>query len=170
MKSIADQYIIEPLNLSHDRGTFTCGVPGLDRYLKEQATQDAKRNVAAIFTAVHIEIKEIHGYYTLSMASVAFDLLPEDLARKMPRYPSIPAVRLGRLAVNVKVKGRGLGVHMLMDSMKRSLKSEVAWAAFIVDAKDKSADSFYKKFGFLSFPDNPKHLFIMRKTIESLFK
>jgi len=169
MKSIADQYVIEPLNLKNDRGTFTCGVPGLDRYLKEQASQDIKRNIAAIFTAVHAGTKEINGYYTISMTSVVFDLLPEDLARKMPRYPSIPAVRLGRLAVHVKVKGQGLGTHMLMDSMKRSLKSEVAWAAFIVDAKDKAAVGFYKKFGFHSFPDNPKHLFILRKTIEPLF-
>jgi ribosomal protein S18 acetylase RimI-like enzyme len=59
---------------------------------------------------------------------------------------------------------------MLMDAMARSLGIEVAWAAFLVDAKDASAQEFYRHFGFQSLEDDPNHLFLMRATIEPLFR
>jgi len=82
--------------------------------------------------------------------------------------PFSPAVRFRRLAVAVDARGIGLGVHLLMDAMARSLGSEVAWAAFVVDAKDDGARSFYARYGFQSLLDDPNHLFLMRKTIEPL--
>jgi predicted GNAT family N-acyltransferase len=87
----------------------------------------------------------------------------------MPRYPTVPAVRLGRLAVSLHSRGTGLGSHLLMDAVARSLRSEVAWAAFLVDAKDDTARSFYAKYGFRSLLDDPSHLFLARKTIAPLF-
>ena len=78
-------------------------------------------------------------------------------------------VRLGRLAVAVTDKGRGLGKWLLMDAMARSLASEVAWAAFVVDAKDESARSFYLQYGFLALADDPLHLFLPRATVEGAF-
>jgi ribosomal protein S18 acetylase RimI-like enzyme len=169
MKSIRDLYSLVTLAKEHDRSAFICGQTPLDRYFKEQSFQDVKRTVATVFVAVETTTCEIHGFYTLSMAGVSLDLLPKELAGKMPKYPSIPAVRLGRLAVHRKAQKRGLGVHMLMDSMARSLQNEIAWTAFIVDAKDDDSAGFYKKYGFLSFADCPGHLYIMRKTIEPLF-
>ena len=157
-----------PLARRHDRKAFRCGVDSLDRYLHSQASQDARRNVATVFVAEERDTEAVHGFYTLSMAGVLLDQLPEDLQRKMPRYPTVPAVRLGRLAVAVDARGIGLGVHLLMDAMARSLGSEVAWAAFIVDAKDDGARSFYARYGFRSLLDETNHLFLVRKTIEPL--
>jgi len=165
MKSAKDLYSLEPLVKEHDRNAFSCGNPSLDRYFKEQSFQNIRRTVATVFMAVEIKTREVHGFYTLSMASVALDLLPQELTKKMPK-----AVRLGRLAVHQKAQKRGLGVHMLMDSMARSLQNEIAWVAFIVDAKDEEAAGFYKKYGFLTFADCPQHLYIMRRTIELLFR
>jgi GNAT superfamily N-acetyltransferase len=165
--SIGKKYAIGPLEAHHDRSSFSCGQDDLDRYLRQQATQDTRRNVASLFVAETSGV--IHGFYTLSMASVLLDRLPERLARKMPRYPTVPAVRLGRLAVHIDAQGRGLGTYLLMDAMARALRSEVAWAAFIVDAVSEAARSFYLHFGFQSFADDPLHLFVMRGTIEPLF-
>jgi Acetyltransferase (GNAT) family. len=110
----------------------------------------------------------LHGYYSLSMASVSLDLLPAEIAQKMPRYPTAPAFRLGRLVVHQDVQGRGLGAYLLIDAMCRALKNDIAWTAFIGEAKNDRARAWYKKFGFRSFIDNKNHLYLMRKTIDSL--
>ncbi|MEZ4267723.1 MAG: GNAT family N-acetyltransferase [Myxococcota bacterium] len=168
-EALHQRYRVVPLALGHDRKAFTCGVEPLDRYLKQQATQDARRNIATVFVAEETATGLVHGFYTLSMASVLLDKLPDGLAKKMPRYPTVPAVRLGRLAVHLHARGSGLGAHLLTDAMARSLDSEVAWAAFLADAKDETARSFYGKFGFHSLADDPNHLYVMRATIAPLF-
>lgn len=167
-RPLDERYTVVPLDRRHDRGAFRCGVEALDRYLREQASQDARRDVATVFVAEAQDTGAVHGFYTLSMAAVLLDRLPESLQRQMPRYPSVPAVRLGRLAVSLRARGTGLGAHLLMDAMARSLRSEVAWAAFLVDAKDDAARSFYTKCGFHSLLDDRSHLFVARKTIEPL--
>lgn len=160
---------IAPLAARHDRTAFACGVEALDRYLKQQATQDARRNVASVFVAEEQATGAVLGFYSLSMAAVNLDRLPDDLARRMPRYPTVPAVRLGRLAVHVDARGQGLGAHLLMDAMARSLRSEIAWAAFLVDAKDEAARAFYLRFGFASFADDRSHLYLTRAALKPLF-
>ncbi len=166
--ALRDCYPIEPLSATHDRKSFTCGDPALDRYLHQQASQDTKRNFAAVFVAVEASTGKLHGFYSLSMASANLDLLPDDIAKKMPRYPTVPCVRLGRLAVHQDVQRSGLGSYLLIDAMARSLKSEIAWTTFIVDAKNSKAKTWYKRFGFQTFKDSKNHLYLMRKTIEAL--
>lgn len=168
-RSFQKAYAIEVLDKKHHRRGFTCGVMELDGYLKQQALQDTRRNVAAVFVAVEKETDEVFGFYTLSMSSVVLDLLPKELAGKLPRYPTIPAVRLGRLAVSTDAQGKGLGKHLLMDAVSRALENDVAWYAFVVDAKDDRAREFYLQFGFLEFNDSPYKLFVPRKTLEPLF-
>lgn len=158
---------IEPLQVHHKRDGFTSGVESLDRYLATQAGQDAKRGFASVFVAAEPATGRVCGFYTLSMASVVVDVLPLPLQRKMPRYPSVPAVRLGRLAVATSCRGLGLGKWLLIDAMARSLAAEVAWAALVVDAKDEVARSFYLQYGFLSLLDEPPHLFLPRATVQA---
>lgn len=168
-RELFERYVIESLTRSHERKEFQCGVPELDRYLQRQAGQDARRSVSSVFVLLEGESGQIHGYYTLSMAAALLDELPHSTARKLPRYPSVPAVRLGRLAVHQEAQGRGLGAHLLMDAMFRGLRSEVAWALFLVDATNEEATAFYRHFGFLSFKDEPRKLYLPRKTLEPLF-
>ena len=165
---LQDCYTIEPLSSEHDRRSFLCGDPALDRYLYQQASQDSRRNFATVFVAVESNSGALHGFYSLSMASVNLDLLPPDLARKMPRYPTVPAIRLGRLAVHLDIQRRGLGTYLLLDAMRRSLRNDIAWTAFIVEAKNTTAREWYTSFGFQHFVDNKNHLYLMRKPIESL--
>ena len=103
-------------------------------------------------------------------AGALVDRLPEDLARKMPRYPALPAIRLGRLAVHQAVHGKGLGTFLLMDAMYRSTQNEIGWVSFMVDAKDDRTRDFYLQIGFQSFENIPNHLYMMRQDIELLFR
>ena len=164
--SRAEHWRIERLDKHVDTEAFTCGVEALDRYLRQHASQDARRGFAAVYLALGDESR-ILGYYTLSMAGVPIDRVPSNLRSKMPRYPSVPAIRLGRLAVSIEACGHGLGEFLLMDAMQRALQNEVAWAAFIVDAKDETARAFYLQYGFLAFTDDPNHLFLPRPTAEA---
>ncbi len=166
---LGQRYSITPLESRHDRRAFTCGVDALDRYLRDQASQDARRSVATVFIAEERATGAVRGFYTLSMASVNLDRIPPELTRKMPRYPTVPAVRLGRLAVHTEARGQGLGAYLLFDALARSLRSEIAWAAFLVDAKDEAAQRFYLKFDLVPLADDRLHLFAMRGTVERLF-
>jgi predicted GNAT family N-acyltransferase len=148
----------------HDRSSFDCGVEPLNRYLRQQASQDAKRHVATIFVAVTKE-GVIAGYYSLATAGVLQIILPEELQKKMPRYNMLPAVLMGRLAVDLKHRKCGLGLRLLMDAFALSLSSPFAWALFLTDAKDDAARSFYEHFGFKRLRDNPLHLYITRQAI-----
>jgi len=153
----------------HGRTAFSCGVAELDRYLREHASQDIKRDVARVFVAVRPETTAICGYYSLSAASFQRDELPAEQARKLPRYP-VPAVLLGRLAVDRDVQGSGLGEFLLMDAMYRTLLATQVMAvhAMVVDAKDTSVAKFHRKYGFIDFPNNAQRLFLPMATIRQL--
>jgi ribosomal protein S18 acetylase RimI-like enzyme len=149
---------IGTLAATHVRQGFDCGTAALNRYLLEQATQDVKRRVAACFVALDNDAKVI-GYYTLSSASIYLGDLPASVAKKLPRYPTVPAVRLGRLAVDKALGGQGLGSAMLADALARAIASEIAAFAMLVDAQDEGAANFYRHHGFIAL-SSPRSLFL----------
>lgn len=114
----------------------------------------------------------IAGYYTLSQFAVGLDAIPEDVAKKLPKYPMVSATLLGRLAVGSEFRGLGLGETLLMDALRRSLDSskQVASAGVIVDAKDGAAATFYTKYGFVELPKIEKRLFLPMGTVGQLFR
>ncbi|MFY1026519.1 GNAT family N-acetyltransferase [Actinobacillus seminis] len=140
------------------RDQFDCGSRPLNLYLQKQVSQDIKRRIASCFTVID-ENKRILGYYTLASTSIPLVDLPENLKKKLPRYPSVPAVLLGRLAVDKQVKGYGLGKALLGNALKRIIRSDIAAYALIVDAKDQSAMDFYQQFGFIPFSNEAHKLF-----------
>jgi ribosomal protein S18 acetylase RimI-like enzyme len=163
-------YQIERLGEKHNRAAFSCGVEALDRYLWKQASQDVAKKVAAAFV-ITPDGETIAGFYTLSAHVVKLDDLPPNVARKLPRYPNVPATLLGRLAVSRDFRGRGIGELLLLDAFKRVLLNtrEVASAVIVVDAKDERAREFYLRHDFISLPSQPNRLFYPIKTIERLF-
>jgi len=163
-----EQLRVEPLGSGHDRSGFDSGVEPLDRYFRAQASQDARKNMAAPFVLV-LEDGTIAGYYTLSSTSVQLSELPEQTVRKLPRYPLVPATLLGRLAVDRRQQGKGYGRFLLADALYRAAQSEIASFAVIVDAKDDSARRFYERESFLPFPDEPMKLFRPMADIRRLF-
>ena len=93
------KFQVLPLDLELSRTDFTSGSEPLDRYFREQVTQDMRRRVAACFVALDAD-KYIAGYYTLASASVLLADLRASDGKKFLRYPTVPAVRMRRLAVD----------------------------------------------------------------------
>jgi GNAT superfamily N-acetyltransferase len=153
-----EAFRIEPLGPDHDRSGFCCGTEALDRYFREQVTQDVRRRVTTCYVALEASGAKIAGYYTLAAAGVPLADIPQSLAKRLPRYPSVPVARLGRLAVDQAFRGRKLGSALLWDAIARSLRSEIAVFAIIVDAKDDQAEAFYRHHGFVSFGIPPGQL------------
>ena len=170
---IADRskYNIEPLG-HHDRAAFSCGNASLDRYIREQASQDVTRGLAAVFIITAKDApRTILSYYTLSSRELRIEQLPAEIAKKTGRYGYVGVTLLGRMAVAVSCKGMGLGALTLMNALDRSFTAsrEVAsWAVF-VEAIDDAAASFYRKYGFIELPEERRKLFLPMKTIVKLF-
>lgn len=165
-----DAPIIEPLGPEHDRATFSCGAESLDRYLRQQASQDARNRVAAPFVLRLAGSPRIIGYYTLSAYTIQLSELPADLRTRLPRYPHLPAVLLGRLAVDRQFAGQGWGKVLLLDALRRSLAHarQIAAMAVVVDALDDPARAFYERYGFQRLADHEYRLFLPMRTIEQL--
>jgi GNAT superfamily N-acetyltransferase len=125
-----------------------------------------------VFVLVATESGRVGGYYTLSSGSINLTDLPADVARKLPRYPAVPVVLLGRLAVALEHQGRGFGAALLFDALRRALaqSAQVGAMAVVVDAKGDAARSFYERYGFHRFTDNEYRLFLPMKTIEALMQ
>lgn len=101
--------------------------------------------------------------------SIVLKSLPEALTRRLPRYPVVPAILIGRLARDLEFPGTG--GRLLIDALQRALmhSTSIAAAAVVVDAKDDSASDFYRHFGFEPLADHPRRLFLSMATIEKLF-
>lgn len=164
-------YEFRPLSKDLDRAAFACGEPSLDDYLKTKATQDVRSRIAVCYTLVERGNPTIVGYYTVSTASVALTDLPEADRKKLPRYPYVPAVLLGRLAVDVRFQGQGIGDVLLGDALLRVLRlsDEVAVNLVIVDALSERAAGFYARREFTRFPDHPLRLFLLIKKIRDIY-
>ena len=162
-------YSFEPLG-NHDRASFSCGIPELDDYLYHQAGQDAKRKVAAPFVMVD-QTHRILGYYTLSAYGIRVAELPAPFAKKLPKYPLMPATLLGRLAVSRQHHGQKLGRLLLMDALQRSWKNtaQIASVGVVAEAIDESARSFYLHHEFVPLAEHPRKLFIAMPTIQRAF-
>ncbi|MER2555488.1 MAG: GNAT family N-acetyltransferase [Thauera sp.] len=159
-------FLVAPLDATHERAGFHSGSDPLDRYLREQVTRDIRRRVAACFVALNDQAR-IAGYYTLASASLMLSDLPADVAKKLPRYPTVPAVRMGRLAVDQAFGGQGLGSALLADGLDWATRSEIAAYALMVDAKDDRAAAFYDHHGFIALPDSPLTLFLPLATAQA---
>jgi GNAT superfamily N-acetyltransferase len=147
------------LQSSHDRTQFQSGSEPLDSYFSQQVSQDVRRRVTACYVALTHD-QRIAGFYTLASASLWLAELPVNLGKKLPRYPSVPAVRMGRLAVDQDFKGLGLGGALLADAFDRAIRAEIAAYALVVDAKAESAAAFYQHHGLTALPSQPMTLFL----------
>jgi GNAT superfamily N-acetyltransferase len=166
---VSDDYRCEQLAARHNRVAFSCGSAELDRYFRQQVTQDIRRRVTSCFVALPSDGDAIAGYYTLASAAIPLSDLPADLVRRLPHYPSLPAVRIGRLAVDERFRGRGVGGLLLFDAATRAAKVEQANFTILVDAKDDTAAAFYRHHGFAAFANSPRTLFLPLETAAKLF-
>lgn len=161
--------VVELLQPHHDRKSFDCGKESLNRFLQQQARQNADRNVGV----THVVVAEsgdskILGYYTLVTRTVESQIVP---AKKLPSGP-VGVVLLGRLAVDKDAQGQGLGKRMLLRAMKQTEETSrtIGIFALVLDALDEQARSWYLSlgWGFEALLDDPNHLFLAVETIRAL--
>lgn len=160
---------LEPINKRHRRGAFDCGDHSLNEFLRKFARQNDARNISKTIVAIDAD-NYVRGFYSVSAAAIEFSEVPDDLARRIPKYP-IPAARIGRLAVDRPVQGSGLGAQLLLDALKRIYlsSSQLAIKVVLVDALNDQARAFYEHFGFMRLPGEESRLFLPIETIAGLF-
>ncbi len=165
------EYVTRSLEKSFIRKEFDCGKSSLNNYIQTQVSQDVKKKLSVCFVLLDTDQKTVLGYYTLSNGSIPHDSVPEKLRKKYPRsYDYIPVTLLGRLAIDKKVKGEGLGGKLLIDALKRSFKvseTDIGSVAVIVDPLDQDAENYYRHFGFIKLPHSGK-MFLSMQTIKRL--
>ena len=133
----------------HNRTNFDCGIEILNWYLQKQANQDQSKRYSVCFLAIDDANEKVAGFYTLSSGCVDLDRLPDELAKRLPRYPAAPVVTMGRLAVDRAYQGSGLARSLLVDAIYRVQKLEIGAFALTVDAKDEESEAFYLHHGFV---------------------
>jgi ribosomal protein S18 acetylase RimI-like enzyme len=146
---------------------FSCEVKELDEYLKRFAKGNHKKNIGKTF--VLLKEEKVIGFYAISMSTIDFHQLSEDVRKGLPKYP-IPVARIGRLAVDIEYQGKNIGKFLLMDAFERILDASRTVAAFaiVVDAKNEKSKKFYERFGFFSYDENALSLYIPIKTVEKM--
>lgn len=141
--------LFEPFSKGYDRTNFDCEEDSLNRYLKQQVSQDIKKQVATCQLLVD-EAGEVKGYYTLASSNIPRDDTPEEALKRMP-YSDVPVTLLGRLAIDKSVKGNKLGEAALIHAIRNTIVASniVASVALVVDPLNDGAAKFYKKYGFI---------------------
>ena len=163
-------WTIEKLSKGHDRKSFDCRVSELNEHLRRFARQNEAAGISQHFVALGSPgSHDVYGYYALSAGAVAFDHVPQDLRKRLPRYP-VPVAHLGRLAVDRSAAGQGLGEHLLMDALARTLRAadEIGIHAVEVVAINDAARAFYLKYGFHPLKDDRHHLYLPMSTVKKL--
>lgn len=156
---------IQLLSAQHRRDGFDCGDAALNDFLLRQAGQQQRRGFGKTYVALAKDGIEITGFITISAGQVATTSLPAQL--KLPRYPA-PILRIGRLAVDVRYQGKGIGQDLLAFALRLAVEfsQRVGLYAVVVDAKHNKAKAFYIKLGFIAYVDNPLCLYLPVTTLE----
>jgi len=162
---------IEPLTKNHNRSEFDCGNDELNRYLQRTARQHLEKGISKTFVLIDdYNPNKILGYHTLAACEIHVEKLPRKYSQK---YPSkVPAAKLARLAVSTIKQRQGYGTIMMVNAVERILlvSKHLGIIGFFVDAKNEAAKGYYKKFGFISLPDNPLELFLPIATLQQAYE
>lgn len=156
---------IQLLGAKHRREGFDCGGPALNDFLLRQAGQQQRRGFGKTYVALAEDGVTVTGFITVSAGQVATASL--SLQLKLPRTPA-PMLRIGRLAVDVRQQGRGIGQDLLAFALRLAVEfsQRVGLYAVVVDAKHDKAKAFYLKLGFIACVDNPLCLYLPVATLE----
>jgi len=146
----------EPLSPDHEIDAFDCGVAALDAWLKTRARANEAAGASRTFATC--ENRRVVGYYSLAAASIMHSHATGKVKRNMPE--PVPAVLIGRLALDKAWQGRGHGVSLLQDAVLRVVGAAetIGVRAILVHAISEEAKAFYERFGFRASPVEPMTL------------
>jgi GNAT superfamily N-acetyltransferase len=158
-----------PISKTHDRASFDCGVEELNVFLQRHARQNHEVGSAKTFVATPLGNDVcVWGFYSLSPAAIRYAHAPALVKKGLARH-DVPVFRLGRLAVDRKVQGRGLGGQLLLAAGRRCLfaAAEVGGVALLIDAKNEPVSAWYQTYGALPLADMPLTLLLPLATIQA---
>jgi GNAT superfamily N-acetyltransferase len=161
-----------PLRKQHDRTAFDCGDADFNLYLQRYARQNHESGGAKCFVASPTrESASVLGFYTLSPASIEYSRTPAVATKGLGRY-DVPVFRLGRLAVDRSVQGRGLGGALLLRAADRCIRvaAEVGGVALLIDAKNERAAQWYASYDAVPLLDAPLSLVLPLATASDAIK
>ena len=152
----------EPLGPDHEVEEFDSGASGLDTWLKRRARGNQVSGASR--TYVLCRDRRVVGFYALAAGSVTHDHLEGRSRRNMP--DPVPVIILGRLAVDHREQGQGLGRALLRDALLRvhAAAREIGVAAVLVHALDDRARAFYLSNGFS--PSGIEPLTLMMRLVD----
>lgn len=159
---------ILPYDRNHKRDQFSCGKNSLDNYILRNVTKDVKAGTSTCFVAIDDQMRVI-AYYTLAADHVPLEEAPDSIKRNI-KYPYIPVILLGRLAVDQKMQGHGLGKLLLIDALLRCMQvahDYIGSVAVVVYPIDEEAEGFYTRYGFTKLPDSGRMFMTIRKIKEA---
>lgn len=150
-----------PIESADSTAGFDSGEPSLDRYLVDRALANHVSDVARCYVCAESDSGRVVGYYTLSAVAVEHAGLPGRARRNAPN--PVPAVLLGRLAVDRQAQGSGLGPLLVRDAILSTLAAadRIGVRLLIVHSLHERAATFYQSFGFRSSPTDPLHLYLL---------
>lgn len=162
------KFALELLDASHDRKSFQSGLQSIDRYLKETARGHTEKGVALTRVLVSVDAippNPILGYFTLAPCMVEAEGWPE-VPKGLPRNP-VGAVLLGRMGVNSKAQGGGMGARLLALARRLAFDSLSATGGIglVVDAANIELIPFYERFGFRSISVGSLRLFLPTQSL-----
>lgn len=150
----------------HQISEFDCGEASLNLWLKQRAIKNQISGASRCF--VVCENKKVIGYYTLSAGAISIDSAPKKMRRNMPNQ--LPILLLGRLAIDKKYQGQGIGNSLLRDAMLRAIhvSQDAGIFAILIHALSDNAKKWYLSRGFVESPLQPMTLMMTLETIKSI--
>ncbi len=167
--NVEHSWIIESPAKSHQADGFDCGKEPLNAFIRKYAALNQHLGISRTYVAARSGGAAVEGYYCLSSGAVAFEHIPADLTRGLPKYPN-PVGHLGKLAVAKHCQGKGLGEILLLDALARIAQAAdlIGICAVEVFAKDDDAKRFYRKYGFTELKDDRLHLYLPMRIVRKL--
>lgn len=164
------EYVVEKLSRTHEPGSFDCGRESLNTWLRRYAWTNVQNDSARVYVA-HRRDNVVCGYHAITVGSISREDAPERIAKGLAAHPVGVAV-LGRLAVDASQQGKGLGVTLLQDSLRRieGAADEIGIRAVLVQAIDEQARQFYRKFGFSPSPVDDMRLMLLMKDLRAFLR
>lgn len=150
-ENLANLSILPLEHLKIERSSFHCSEKELETYFHQYVSQDVKKGLAKCFVLVDQQRSSIIGYYTLSALSIPVPDIPQERLHKGIPYPNIPAVLIGRLAIDDNFQKQGYGSFLVADAIHTIKNSSIGAAVLVVDAKTDNAVLFYQRLGFIEF-------------------
>ncbi len=158
----------QPLTADHEVTDFDCGEPALNEWLRHRALKNESR-----FSRTYVVCagNKVAAYVCISAGSVERLSAPGKVRRNAPDL--IPVSIIGRLAVDRRYAGKGLGADLLADALRRvaAASASIGIAAVLVHAKDDAAKAFYLHCAeFIEYPEDSRTLYLPIETVVAAYR